>query len=1025
MSTRFVHTAPVLFPTLERALVSSLARLRKENPLTPITLLLGSKALMLWLQRRIAAEAAGYYMVEFATLEGVISNYAEKTCKFKMPGGAMHLLMEKFFSEHEHHFEHIVNKEGLFKALTVAIRELHEASPNPMFFLEQERPQEKTICDFLDYYKRHIALGGFADTEQRYWLAHEEICRDKKEKEASILLCYGMYDFNYAQQKILEGFFCNFTQTHFFLPEQKNKIYLLPRRTLFWLKRLGFSTISHAHTYKHPLQKLLVPGHQEGQKEANKEHGPRLEMFSQRNDIYEVEEIARKILSACKNDGFFFSDIAIILRNTSTYRKKITATFQKHGIPFRFDGGKKFSDTSVYQGLALFLRLAYTNFSREDVLELLIHGNLDYEALGCPSPHVYVWEYFTILADIMEGKHTWNRSLRMLIPRLKKYEPDEDKQAKLKLELEFFIELLKKIFSDIKKITDSKEPVETAQAIRHIMKYFPDSKEPDSKEKEEVFSVLEKLLGLQKLDIAISAKSFLYIFLDELKSTPLRESKGGVFVSDIMKFRGMGYPIVFIPGIGEKQFPKLRSEDPIFTDTQRRALIRKGLMLQLKKRENGEEELLFLNAVYAAEKRLFLSYSERDVGSNKERAPSFYFIQAQEFAEKSSVSDYLCAEEKDLKTLDGFIKKQEKRNPIPYLMSGHEFLRRSRERYESVWQTEEFSEFEGCIKSDGAIKLLKKKFGHEATKLSPTKLEAFAKCPYNFFLSSVLSLEETTKPSLFTSITPPQKGVIYHTVLFNLFEELINEKQLPINDINFAEIQTKLGDIIKRCFDNMENFQNMTCLPVLLDIEKQEIRLDLQELIKREKGNDSIPVQLEFRFGKTSHKEEESSDSTDNYLPYNSGGASFLFSGKMDRVDKAGSGYRIIDYKTGKSMSQSSIFAGGENLQLPVYILAAEEFLKINGDVEARYFYISRKEGFKYKTFSSHKFDEHKKEFNYILDTLANLIGKGSFFPYPRAANCRVCKFRPVCSRDVDNLFVRKKGIDTKTQSFLEVKGIP
>jgi len=1002
MSVRFVHTAPVLFPTLERALVSYIARLRRDNPLTPIKLLLGSKALMLWLQRRMAAEPGGYYMVEFVTLEGVISTYAGNPHELKLPGGAMHLLMEKFFSEHKHHFEHIVNKEGLFKALTVAIRELHEAAPSPMNFLEQKKPQEKIICDFLDYYRGHVASGGFTDTEQRYWLAYENIRSDKEQKEPSILLCYGMYDFNYAQQKILEAFFCKFTQTHFFLPEQKSKIYLLPRKTLFWLKRLGFRTISHAHTHKHPLQKLLVPKQEE--EHGENKSGPCLEMFSQRNEV---------------DEGFFFSDIAIILRNTSIYRKKIVATFHKYDIPFRFDGGRNFSDTSIYQGLALFLRLAYTNFSREDVLELLIHGKLDYEALGFPEPNVHTWERFTVLANIIDGKHNWNKNLNKLIPKLRKYEADEKAQAKLKVELEFFIKLLNEIFNDIKKITNSKKPAETAKVISQIMRFFP-----DSEEKEEVFPVLKKLVGLQKLDIDISAKSFLYIFLDELKNTPLNEGKSGVFVSDIMKFRGMGYPIVFIPGIGEKQFPKLRTEDPIFTDIQRKALIRKGLNIQLKKRENGEEELLFLNAVYAAEKRLFLSYSERDVGSNKERAPSFYFIQAKEFAGDNSPSDYLSLAEKDLKTLELFIKERGKQNPIPYLMSRYEFMRRSRERYENVWHSQEFSEFEGCIKTHGAIKLLKKKFGSEATKLSPTKLETFAKCPYHFFLSNVLSLDETTKPSLFTSITPPQKGVIYHTVLFNLFEELIEKGKLPINDKNFAETQTKLEGIIKESFEDMESVQNQACLPILLDIEKREIRLDLQELIKHEKNSESIPMQLEFRFGKTSHKEEESADSTDNYLAYNTGEASFLFSGKMDRVDNVRNGCRIIDYKTGKSMNQSSVFAGGENLQLPVYILAAEKFLAVNGDVDARYFYITRKEGFKYKTFSGSKFEVHKKDFNYILDTLAKLLGKGSFFPYPRTATCRVCKFRPVCSRDVDDIFARKKNKSKGIQSFLEIKGI-
>jgi len=867
--TRFVHTAPVLFPSLEGMLRAEIKKIRKENPFVLIKVLLGSTPLLSWFRDRLAID--GYYMVEFNTLEGLVSNHHDEACRkkglSKLPAGAMHLLLERFFKDYSEStpFSGVINKEGFLRALSSTILELKEAGQFVEKLLDSKNPKEKLLLDFLEYYDEKIKASKFTDNGERYWLASEEI--ESTPPDASILLCYGMYDFNYAQEEMLKAFFSKFTQVHFFLPEEKSKTYFLPCKTLSWLINIGFKRtvltedINNTDCLNsHPLEKLLLP-EMENRKIQSK---PRLEMFSSRTEIEEIEEIVRKIFSLCSDGKTSFRDVTIVLRSPSIYREKVIAIFEKNGIPFSYVGGKKLSDTSIFQGLAMFLKLAYTSFKRDDVMELLAHGNFDYKKiLPSHSPKIHLWEHFTVLAQIIDGK--WKKKLE----RLKKTLDDSKKD-----DLEAFIKVLDKVFSSIKTLTASKSVEETHESIKEIMVFFP-----KSKEKGELVSVLKALLELKKIG-DISPRSFIYIFLDEAKDINVDNSGGndteGVLISEIMKFRGIGHPIVFIPGIGEKQFPKKRREDPIFPDRERRELIDRGINLKLKKAEDGEEELLFLNAVYSAERLLFLSYAEREIASSKEKSPSFYFIRAKEFIEESNYisgislnNEYISEKEMDFEILKSFLKAQEKTNPIPFLMSNYEFLRRSRKRFDNVWSSN-FSVFEGCL-ADIGLKAITEKLG-KSFRISPTGLERYARCPYSFFLGYLLSLEKRIKPSIFRAVTPQERGTIYHSILWSLFSNLIEEKNIPITNENFDEVKNQLNIASEECFKK----HAIACFPLIWEMQKREICEDILKAVELERGADSVPVQVEFRFGKTTHTDEESEDSTDYYLRYKTDREEFI-----------------------------------------------------------------------------------------------------------------------------------------------------
>jgi len=124
----------------------------------------------------------------------------------------------------------------------------------------------------------------------------------------------------------------------------------------------------------------------------------------------------------------------------------------------------------------------------------------------------------------------------------------------------------------------------------------------------------------------------------------------------------------------------------------------------------------------------------------------------------------------------------------------------------------------------------------------------------------------------------------------------------------------------------------------------------------------------------------------------------FKVGGKIDRIDKAGLGIEIIDYKTGKSVTQKDL---DKDLQLTVYAMAA-----VNGtltymgllekipkpeEVKVSFYFFDTQE--KISTFRK------KEDFEVVKQELlkkAEEISKSSFSPTP-GKHCDFCEFRLLC----------------------------
>lgn len=120
-------------------------------------------------------------------------------------------------------------------------------------------------------------------------------------------------------------------------------------------------------------------------------------------------------------------------------------------------------------------------------------------------------------------------------------------------------------------------------------------------------------------------------------------------------------------------------------------------------------------------------------------------------------------------------------------------------------------------------------------------------------------------------------------------------------------------------------------------------------------------------------------------------GKRYMISGKIDRIDKKGDVYEVIDYKTGKMPIESKL---KKSLQLGLYALAVmdKQFLGVpQNKIVLTYYYLDANKKF--------SIEAHTRDLNEVtekvLDTLITL--ETGNFPPQKGVHCDWCSFKPIC----------------------------
>jgi ATP-dependent helicase/nuclease subunit B len=540
----------------------------------------------------------------------------------------------------------------------------------------------------------------------------------------------------------------------------------------------------------------------------------------------------------------------------------------------------------------------------------------------------------------------------------------------------------------------------------------------------DVLAVLEELRQMSTvgpLPLA-EVRSVLAAHLGSLRAAPAANRYGCVFVGSLAEARGCAFACVFVPGLSEGAFPKRALEDPLLADRIRRAL---NLGLDEKDARVARERLLLRRAAAAAGECLTVSYPRMDAVEGRPRVPSFYALEVVRAAEGRlpglrqfesasrsrstaqlgwpaplDAGEALDNAEYDLARLHQCLYRtppERLRASGRYLLEqgNHHLARALRARWRR-WNSK-WSSDDGLVHPDLATAPLLAGHRLNARAYSPSALERYARCPYQFLLAAIHNLRPAARPEPVEHMDAMVRGELYHAAQFELMRALRDASLLPITAANATSAEAVAEATLDRVAADFAE-RLAPAIPRVWQAGVAALRADLRGWIRETAACGTVwaPQHTEFGFGLPPRpdiaRDPASTAEEARVFP-----AGYRLRGSIDLVERneATGLLRVTDYKTGKAPEPRPAEVGkGEVLQPLLYALAAETLL--NRPVHCgRLSYATRRGGY-----ANHDIplNEHTRaRIHEVLVTIDNAIADGFLPAAPVDGACDQCDYHPVC----------------------------
>ena len=525
----------------------------------------------------------------------------------------------------------------------------------------------------------------------------------------------------------------------------------------------------------------------------------------------------------------------------------------------------------------------------------------------------------------------------------------------------------------------------------------------------------------KKLDLTQFAAELRDLLSHEaLKPTP--EPGGTVRILSVEQLRNLDIPYLFLMGMTETSFPSNRTDDCLFSEAERLEFIARGVPLRHRTADHADEMLLFYSITTRARRRLTLSYPAVN-SSGQEVYPSTYVTALLSLFDKKAVTwahegqlDPVPRRDRALTLTDlRLLAVTEAREGKPELfrLLLEDPLRSTscntlaacdvaHQRFEQHG----FTAYEGRLELPRNLAVLQSRFGMHH-QFSATELEAYARCPFQFWLSTVLKVGAIESPEEGTDHAA--RGTLLHDVVAQLlseqmldgseetrarFRELVDlqlERQYPETDLQRSLIQIE-RTILSEWSDAFVEQQGMYG-------EK------LSELLKEMSSFAS-----EIPFGNLPDRPVADERS---YPPIQFGRDenAVKLRGRIDRVDvgrfEGKPAYVVVDYKTGRRpTSNDRELISGRSIQLALYLIAIKQLGLVGPEaipVQMGY-WILQETGFKpgfgsrMKALEPEKIRWMESVLHQLLPQLASEIRSGRFVVENEDESCTSrCAFRTVC----------------------------
>lgn len=820
------------------------------------------------------------------------------------------------------YFEKLLAKKGFLRSVTSLMDQLGSCGASPeevaTAFNHWDgrsaayRQKDREIAEIYGDYIRYLISHDVYDVAGMYRLAAEELNKMLKSGDGlkwDALYIMGFYQFEALQLSMIRSL-SECCDVWVALPYEGNRPELYGVTEFTYGELMGQAVselmpsvnIERKASLQHIMDSLRHPEARRIPADAG------IEIWQTADRMGEMRAVLRDIKTLLRDQIVKPEEVAVVVRRLEDY-SGIRAMCDEYGIPAQIPGSATLTANPVFRYIASLLS-SVPLYGREKAeswiafltqpLQRIVLG-FSTEAVARLARTRYYTDYKKLLEDVM--RETRCQFLQQLWDDTEKILPE----ASVQIYCEQILGVLSamglpdkagQLYKDGQlTLTEFKNIVCAVEALTSLLQNLPQD---------------YLLCGWENRKIPCTRFAEMLNEAAENVSLNLQpENQEGIAVVSAVNLEEAAFRQVYVMGLRENEFPFLKYENWIYNDSERADLAALGLSLPSSADGYREDIRFFANVCAAARERLVLTFfTDEEQNASPyigELQSLFTNLQVQDKTAPLKVEESLSREELELALARtgqaAFL--QQLAPGVPE--AGYSDWKRIGN--EMNWN--------GNLSGSDLLKMADQQIG---TRFSASKLESYRGCPFKFLVSYVWQQKPAEEAE--EDLNPMQRGDLLHKVLEKFIRNHLGE---PLQAARREELQAELDTIFAETWQEFAEQGRLYAGDFWQhDKELQRILLHRwlgSEIVYSEKGK-LRPVCTEKEFGR---KETE-------LVAMNINGRRISLNGKIDRIDRAVSTYFVTDYKSGGAPKKAAFL--DTDLQLPLYILAADRILNAQGSVQ-------------------------------------------------------------------------------------------
>ena len=949
----------------------------------------------------------------------------------------------------------VADTPGLVAALDRSIGELKRAAVEPETLAraigDDTRGKGRDLLAIYRRYQQHLNDTGLYDVEGRMWRVRDllggTVGDPPFDPEIDALVVDAFTDFTPTQLDLLRLLAGRGTRVVITLPwadDGRTRMWHWTRRTLNNIRHafggelaeitLGQGAGRYAGlcraVFDFDAEKFDVP---EG-----------LGVIAAAGIEAEVAAVARRVKRLLV-DGAAAGSIAVLVRSTDAYRSEIERVFAECDIPVS-RAGRALDEVPVIR-FALDAASLGPEFAFADVLRTIKSSYFRPGALGeFDESTAALAEMLIREGNVLSGRDAYAAAADRLARRMAAIRPGGDEDEELEIPtlslgpLAVSREALARAAAMLEALFDLAAPPAAdgschAEALRAVINGL--ELHAAACESGEAELVARDLRALAALDVALAELAATEadgaLTADDvagaLSAATCPPARGGAIVDvlSVLDARAVRREHVFLLGLGEGQFPGRFVEDSLIGESDRSAWANKGVSLDSRADLNAREMLLFYLGVSRGDTSLTLSYRSSDA-SGRPGAPGSFLVSllrgtgGLDAVEVESVTPGMLVPPPgtiasprdalnagvaglfrgDLGDCRDALSWAAAAEPGPIARAAGALW-----AHERRWRRGPCDAFDGRITEPDLLGVLADRFSDRAV-FSARRLDTFGQCPWRFFATYVLKLNELTQPQ--RMLEPTGRGLFCHDVLCRTYHLLGMRFGRPVRpvDIPADDVLAALGDAVTAASDRVE--AQRPPYPLLWRIQREQMHRQLKRYMLAQQGEAHMPAEslhfeLSFGMGSAAPGTADVADPVDIAI---ADGRTIRVKGRIDRVDRvtfdASEGLLVVDYKTGSLPGVVDI-TSGRSVQAVLYSAAVEgmfgpevfggAFHRVAGDLAERYF--ARVKRYRGRVVADGAYESNRDQAMAQVGRFADAMRTGQFDLAPTCQCPSYCPFRRIC----------------------------